>query len=257
MRHNPSPVAARLITMLLAIAAATACGSDGDTDAAACDAFVAIDREMSVNEDVEAGIAAIETFAAEVPDDIARDVEPLLTLLREDPEAAFESEELANAETTTDDWALEHCTDTRVELDAINFGFTGAPERIDAGRVGFAITNHTQTDEVHEALLLRKNDDVEGSAHDVLAAALDGRPLSVETTLGAFAQFELVGGGLVEPPGGDGYDVFVVDLAPGEYIVACLLPEHSAELVDAYFEGEHVDSTYHFAHGMFVELTVT
>jgi hypothetical protein len=43
---------------------------------------------------------------------------------------------------------------------------------------------------------------------------------------------------------------------PGEYILACLLPVNSSELIEAYFAGEEVEGTYHFQSGMFVELTV-
>jgi hypothetical protein len=246
------------IAVLLGVTAGvTACGDDDDDTAAACDAFVAVDEELSINEDLEAGIAAVEAFVASAPDDVADAAEPFLVLLRDDPEAAFESEELAAAETATDDWARDNCADTRVDIEAVNFAFVGVPREVKAGRVAFTLTNHTQTDEVHEALLLRKNDDVTGSADEILSAALEGHTLSVETTLGAFEQFTFVGAGLVEPPGGDGYDVFVVDLEPGEYLLACLLPVDSPEHLDRYFAGEEVDSTYHFHSGMFAELTVS
>jgi hypothetical protein len=243
-------------TTLVAATGLGACGDDAGAASEVCDAFVAIDRELSINEDLEAGIAALEAFVDAAPDDVAADVEPLIPLLREDPEAAFESEELAVADAAADDFALENCHDARIDIEAVNFAFSGVPDEVDAGRIAFTITNHTQTDELHEALLLRKNDDVEGSAREVLAAALNDRPVSIETTLASFEQFALVGGGLVEPPGGDGFDVFVVDVEPGEYVLVCLLPENSAERIDPYFSGEEVDGRYHFHHGMFAELTV-
>jgi hypothetical protein len=252
MRHHLLPALA-----IIGAVGLGACGDDAGASSEACDAYVAIDRELSINEDMEAGIAALEAFVAAAPDDVGADVEPLVPLLRDDPEAVDGSEELPIAESAADDYALENCHDTRVDLEASNFVFSGAPDEIDAGRVAFTITNHTQTDELHEALLLRKNDGVEGSAREVLAAALGDQPVSVETTLGALEQFTLVGAGFVEPPGGDGFDVFVVDLEPGEYIVACLFPENSAEQIEPYFGGEVVDGRYHFHHGMFAELTVT
>ena len=120
----------------------------------------------------------------------------------------------------------------------------------------FNLTNQTQTDEFHEALLLRKDDGVTETAHDTLAAGLGG-PLSVDTALAALEPFELVGGALVEPDGGDSQDAFVVDLEPGEYIVVCLLHADSPELIEAYFAGEEVEGIRHFDHGMFAELTVS
>jgi hypothetical protein len=247
-----------LIACVLASVVITACSDDDSAShtSAACDALVAIDVELTINEDLEAGIAAIEAFVAAAPEDVARAFEPVIPLLLDDPEAAFESDEIRAANVAGDGWALDNCADTTVDLEAVNYAFTGAPTDIEAGRVAFTITNHTQTDEVHEALLLRKDDDATGSAHQVLAAALDGQPASIETTLGAFEQFTFVGGSLVEPPGGSDHDVFVVDLEPGDYILACLLPVNSSELIEPYFAGEEVEGTYHLQSGMFAELTV-
>jgi hypothetical protein len=250
--------ATAMAAAVMALAGLAACGDDdggGDT-AAACDAFVAIDREISINEDFEAGVAAIQTFTDAAPDDVADQMQPLVELLEQDPEAAFESEELVMAETAADRYALDNCGDTTVELEAVNYAFTDAPSEVDAGRVAFSLTNHSQTDEAHEALLLRKNDDVTGSAHDAVASALGDQPVSVETPFGAFEGFSLVGASVAEPPGGDAEDVFVVDLDPGEYILVCMLPVGSAELGEAYFMGEQIDADYHFEEGMFAEFTV-
>jgi hypothetical protein len=239
-----------------------ACSDDGDDDAqaatgdgsnaAACDAFVAVD-EAAFAEDMEGMIAAIEDFVATAPDDVAAEVEPLVPLLQSDPEAVEESEELAVAEAASDEWAWDNCADTRIDVEAQNFAFPGMPSEIDAGRVGFRLVNETQTDEFHEALVLRKNDDVAGSPSEVLIAAL-GDEVSVDNTLEAFADFELIGGGLVDP---EGDDIFLVDLEPGEYVLACLLPVDSAELLEAYFGGEPVESSYHVHQGMFAEFTVS
>ncbi|MCZ7528629.1 MAG: hypothetical protein M5U14_21000 [Acidimicrobiia bacterium] len=241
--------------LLLVLAA---CGDDdesasGDENtAAACDAFVAIDEATFV-EDFEGIIAAIEDFVATAPDDVAAAVEPLLPLLRSDPDAVDESEELAAAEGASDEWAWDNCADPQIEVEALNFAFSGMPSEIDAGRVGFRLVNATQTDEFHEALVLRKGDDVAGSPSAALISAL-GDEVSVDNTFGAFAEFTLVGGGLVDP---EGDDIFVVDLEPGEYVLACLLPVGSAELLEAYFSGEHVEGEYHIHQGMFAEFTVS
>lgn len=248
-----------LIAAALATAGvATGCGDDddgGQTDAA-CDAFVAVD-EASINDDIDGMITAIESFVGSAPDDVAGQVEPLVPLLRADPAAASESQELVVAETASDEWARDNCADREVALEASNFAFPDVPAELESGRIAFTMTNRSQTGEAHEALLLRKRDGVAGSAHDVLAAALDGRPVSVENTLGAFENFDFVGASLVEPPGGDDYDVFVVDLEPGEYIVACLLPVDSAAKLEAYFSGEDVDGDYHLHRGMFAEFIVS
>lgn len=246
-----------IATALASAGLVTGCGDDdtGGRADEACDAFVAID-EASINDDIGGAIAAIERFVATAPDDVAGQVEPVVPLLEADPEAASESEEMAVAETASDDWARDNCADHTVELEAFNFAFPDLPAEIEAGRIAFTITNRSQTGEVHEALLLRKNDDVTGSAHDVLAAALEGRKVSVENTLAALEHFAFVGAGIVEPPGADDYDVIVVDLEPGEYILACLLPVDSPAHIEAYFSGEEVDGEYHLHRGMFAEFTV-
>jgi hypothetical protein len=155
-----------------------------------------------------------------------------------------------------DDYARDNCPDDIVDVEAVNFALVGVPDHLDAGRVMFDVVNHTQTDEFHEVLLLRQHDDVEGSPHDVLMSALMG-PTSAEQSLAALEPFDLIGATLVEPDGPGASDAFAVDLATGDYIVACLLPVDSAELLDPYFDGEQVDIVQHVHSGMFAEFTVS
>ena len=256
-----------LAIVLVALAAlAVACGGDdgGDstattaaTDAtAACDAFVAYSQAFDINEDLEAGIASLKDFAAAVPEDVAAAVEPLISRLEEDPEAVFASEGAVPGDTEADQYALENCGDTRVDVDAYNFAFVGMPSELEAGRVAFNMVNRTQTGEFHEALLLRQDDGVTETANDQLVEAL-GEPISVEGTINALEQFDFVAVGFVQPEGLDPEDVFVADLEPGRYVLACLLPEKSPELLDAYFAGEEITGkSRHSDLGMFVEFTV-
>ena len=233
----------------------TACSSDEDEKTAkACDAFVAIDQAIAINEDLDGAILAMEDFAANAPGDIADDVKPLIELMKSDPGSAEESEELAIAETAADKYAYDSCEGTKLDVVAEDFAYTGVPAQVDAGRVLFRFSNQTQSDEFHEALVLKKPASPEGSAHDLLAAGLDG-PVSAEATFAALGEFEMVGAGLFNPEG-DTQDVFAVDLAPGEYIVACLLPAGSADKLEAYFGGETVDGPRHFDLGMYAEFTV-
>jgi len=153
------------LCVLLALVLLASCSDNSDDDAtaatvnesnaAACDAFVAID-EASFADDMEGVISAIEDFVGSAPDDVATAVEPLLPVLRSDPEGAEESEELAVAEAASDQWAWENCTDTQIDVVAQNFAFSGMPAEVEAGRVGFRLVNETQTDEFPEAPVLRK-----------------------------------------------------------------------------------------------------
>lgn len=249
--------ATKLTPLFVVAVLAGACGDDdGDTSAsAACDAFVAVDQAF-IEDDFEGALAAVKAMAAAAPDDVADALQPLITLWEADPEAALESEEIGVAEDAMDAFALERCHDGVVEIEAINFGFNGLPAELDAGRVAFEMVNHSQTGEFHEALLLRLRDGVEGSPNEVLAGGLDTEVMSVETTLGAVEPFEFLGASIVEPGDGRSTDVFVVDLEPGEYILACILPVGSPELIEPYFGGEPVEAVSHFSQGMFAEFTV-
>jgi hypothetical protein len=238
------------VLALLAAACGASAAGDGDADAA-CDAFVAID-EASFAEDPEGVIAALEDFVAAAPDDVASAVEPLIPIFDADPEAAEESDELAVAEAASDGWAWDNCADSRFEAEAHNFAFTGIPSEVDAGRVAFSLTNHTQTGEFHEALVLRKNDDATGAPSELMLEGI-GDVVSIESTFGSFEHFALLGGSFVGP---EDEDVYVVDLDPGEYLIVCMLPVNSPELLEQYFSGEEVDSSYHASQGMFVELIV-
>lgn len=236
--------------------AETATSVDAATEAA-CDAYVAIERAFSIDEDPEAGIAALQDFVAAAPADVAAEVEPAISPLEQDVEAALESAEVANAETTFDRYAFESCGDTLVEMDGVDFAFSGIPSEIEAGRVVFRFSNESLSGEFHEALVLRRDPAAEGSAHDALVAALGEAPISVEGTYAVFEQMELVAVGFVEPEGGDTEDMFAVDMEPGEYVVACLLPANSPETLEPYFAGEDVDGHRHLEDGMFTEVTVT
>ena len=231
-------------------------GGDSAATTAACDAFVAFSQAFDIDEDLEAGIASLKDFAAAVPEDVAAAVEPLISRLEEDPEAVFESEGPVPGDTEADQYALENCGDTRVDIEAYNFAFVGMPSELEAGRVAFNMINRTQTGEYHEAILLRQHDGVAETANDQLVEAL-GEPISVEATVNALEQFDFVAVGLVEPEGLDTEDVFVADLEPGRYILTCMLPQESSKLLDAYFAGEEITGkNRHSDLGMFVEFTV-
>lgn len=261
-RHAPNCRASKhgvsSVGVLVALLATTttACGDDGADVAAACDAFIAVDQAFTLQEDLEAGVAALQDFVAAVPEDVATQVEPFVARLQEDPEAALESEELATADAASDAFALDHCADDPVDLEAVDFAYTTSMSgTMEAGRTVFNLRNHTQTGEFHEAILLRKTDDSGDGAQATLARALS-TPVSIATTLAALEPFTMLAVGFVEPEG-DTEDVFVVDLEPGAYVFACLLPVDSPTALEPYFAGEEVGATRHFDQGMYVEFTVT
>lgn len=254
------------VVAVIALVAA-ACDSDDDAEAggeeptseeaasevSACDAFVAFQRAFDIEEDLAAGVAALADFAAAAPAEVASEVEPMIPLIEENPEAALESEEVAAGEAAADAYALEHCSDQRVDLKAFDYAYGDAPRELDAGRVVVNFTNESESGEFHEALLLRKNDDAADPANELVAGALEG-PTSVEATMGVLEQFRFDAVGFLEP---GATDVFAADLDAGEYIFVCLLPVDSAEALETYFGGGELDGEQHFDRGMYAEFTVS
>lgn len=257
------------VTALLALMM-SACGGDDDDAAkeesattgeetnewaAACDAYAAADG-ASLAEDVEGMVAALEDFTAAAPDAVAAAVEPFTALVQEDPEAAMESDVRAVAETAADAFALDSCGGTRLDLNALEYAFIGLPSEIEAGPVVLNLTNGSETGELHEAWVFRKNEGVTDAAADILA--LGEYPMTSMEGLAALTeQVSIVGVAFVEPEGGDTQDVTVIDLEPGDYVVACLLPENSGEFFAALETGEEVEAGEpHYTLGMVAELTV-
>lgn len=253
MHADRSRVAAMVGLSVLG-GAMVACGADsgGGDVVAACDAIVAIDQAVTVREDIEGGIEALKAFAAAAPEDVAARVEPAIAALDQDPEAAMESEEVVTAEDAFDAYALDHCADTRVDVTATDYAFAGIPAEIDAGRVVFDLVNESESGEAHEAIVLRRKDGVEESAHDILARAT---PTGIASLSEMFEKFTIVDVGWTPPD--DTEDVFVADLEPGAYVVTCMLPEDSADNLEAYFAGQDVQTPRHFDKGMFTAFTVT
>lgn len=253
-RRRPTRSASGILVSVALAATVTGCGDDEDDTAAACDAWVDVERAFNIDDDLDGGMTALDTFVDAAPSDVSDDVEPLIDMLRADPETAFDSAEIVTAETAGDAYVSENCGDTVVDVEAVNFAYTGIPETLKAGRVVFNLTNHSQTGEFHEALLLRLDDDTM-TAHDMLAAGLTD-PITADNTFEAMAPFTLMAVSLVEPEGGDTSDVFVADLDPGNYILACLLPVDSSDQLESYFAGEAIDAERHFNEGMFAEFAV-
>jgi hypothetical protein len=121
---------------------------------------------------------------------------------------------------------------------ATNYAFTGLPDELPAGPTSFELTN--DADEVHELVLLRKDDGVTQSAEELLAMP-EEEAMDLATMVGspAFA-----------PPGDTAHTV--KDLEPGDYIAVCFIPTGMTAL-----DGPPPDGPPHAMNGMVAELTVT
>ena len=96
--------------------------------------------------------------------------------------------------------------------------------------------------ELHEIILIRKNDDVTESFDELLALP-EKQAMKKTTEAGAAFAF----------PGEEGQTV--VDLAAGEYIALCFIPVGLTPEVAA--SGEEPQGPPHFVEGMKVEFVVS
>jgi hypothetical protein len=238
--------------------AADAGESDGDT-AAYCAATLAL--ETAPPPDVDFATAspeeiadAVKAYAADVlrpladevlaaaPDELGGEVEVLDSALDEmaasGDEAAFDRPATAEASRTVHAYDVETCGWATVDVTATNFAFDGLPGEQAAGVTSFELTN--EGGDVHELLLLRKDDGVTQSAEELLALPED-EAMALATVVGDPA-FALPGAG----------DHAVVDLEPGDYVAVCFIPTGTTGT-----DGPPPEGPPHAMNGMFAEFTVT
>lgn len=236
-------------------AAADAAGSDTQ---AYCDAALAI--ETSGEPDVDFATAteeeiteATKEFAADTLRPLADDllaaapaeVRPNLDIqsdaldeMAETGEfAVFETPDVAAASQATHAYDLDTCRWQAVAVDAADYSFAGLPDELDAGVVSFELTNGGA--EVHEMVLLRKNDGVTETFDELLALPEEE----------AMQKVTMVGLAGPVPPGEPGYAV--VDLEAGDYMAACFIPVGTLS-----FDGPPPEGPPHMMQGMTHQLTV-
>jgi hypothetical protein len=131
--------------------------------------------------------------------------------------------------------AAEGCGWSEVAVTAVDYGYEGVPETIEAGTAIFTVSNEGA--EGHELILFRRNDGVEESFEELLE--MDDAMEFVEFTGAAFA------------PAGETSSA-AADLRAGDYVMVCFIPvgsDASAEQVG--------DGPPHFAEGMWTSFSVS
>ena len=238
---------AAALTITLAGVALGACGDDDEASAdtteagdlaaggtlgtTACDAYA--DAAAAMVGDPAAFGGAVEALAAALPDDLADSGDAL------DAAAAAGEEALGSPEFTAA-WAevggavYDGCeADARLDVTGIDFGFEGLPATVDAGRAAIRFTNATTSGEMHELVLMRRNDGTTESVEELMALG-DG----------AMDKLTMTGVAFADAAGTE--SVLLTDLEPGGYIAICMIPVGGGETGDP-----------HAAHGMVAELEVT
>ncbi len=154
-----------------------------------------------------------------------------------DPEEVFDTPETKAAEDKIHAFDLENCGWNEARAEAVDYGFKGLPDELEAGRTSIDLTNMGK--ELHEIQLLSKKAGVPESFDEILALPEEEAMKKVTGIGGAFA-----------PPGDSDY--VVVNLAKGDYLFVCFIPQGLTS-EDAK---PSPDAKPHFALGMKKELTV-
>jgi hypothetical protein len=142
--------------------------------------------------------------------------------------AVFEDPLYVEAATTLGRFVFEECGFESLAVTAKDFEFVGLPDEVPAGTAVVQLTNEGENPHVVE---ISRIPDAQTTAEQIVAdpeAAMAG------------GLIEMVAGGAFTEPGGEGY--LTVELAPGRYLVTCMIPDS--------------ENVPHAAHGMFHELTV-
>lgn len=194
-----------------------------------------IEEEYFQNELIPDARAVRDAAPAELRDDITQIVEIFET---KGPDA-FEDEEFNRLNAEVNTTAMDVCDAERVDVTAVDYSFQGVPSTVPAGRVGIAFENTGK--ELHEFVMLRKNDDTTESFEQLLELPEEEAMQKVTTTFGAFAF-----------PGAK--DVRLVELEPGEYMAVCFIPVGLTP--EAAQSEQEPQGPPHFTQGMRAEFTV-
>lgn len=239
----------------------TRAGGDAGTGkanlSAYCDATSAVQLYFNDFPDVE-GLPKDEAsvvlkefiFAAEpllqdleesLPADVAGPVGTVVQLTRKvkgtgDPEA-MASESFAAARAEAHEFDRVSCDWNQADVVATEYTFDGIPAEGPSGLTSLDFAN--EGDEVHELLIVRRKDGVTDSYDEILEMPEEEAMAKTEVVAQAFAA-----------PGDA--DHVVADLAPGDYLALCAIPQGMTDLTSPPPDGPP-----HLAMGMHVEFRVT
>ncbi|MGH8886724.1 MAG: hypothetical protein ACRDYX_16435 [Egibacteraceae bacterium] len=176
------------------------------------------------------------------PPEIAKDVGVLngaLTKMEQTGDfSVLESPEVKAAEAKAHAFDLGRCGWGRTGVTAVDYAFQGVPATSKAGTVSFELTNASQSGELHEMVLLRRNEGVTEPLQELLALPDDQAMTKMAFVAVAYAD-----------QGEASYAV--AKLQPGDYAMVCFIGTGSTKDKP---EGE---GPPHFTKGMVRELEVT
>lgn len=145
------------------------------------------------------------------------------------------------AQSAVDTWMNDHCTfDTKLDVALSDYAFTGIPATVPTGNVGIHIVNEAV--QVHELGLFMKAPGVTESFDEILALPDEE----------AFTKVIPIGFGFAPSNGSSG--MVAANLAPGDYVALCFVPDGTMIENGGMTEGT---GPPHFTKGMKTEFTVT
>jgi hypothetical protein len=227
------------ICVLAAFATFAACGGDDDDDDAAatsspststdaqpasaeqCEANVELSVALNGVSNAEgadavkaaytdAGVdALLDKFATDPPPAIAKEVAAGVEAVRQIGQTGDTSAVTFDS-SPIDEYFFENCDYATAEVTAKDYEFDGLPDEMDAGLASFKFTNAGK--ELHEIVIVRKNDGVTESFDELLALPEDQATTKVSFAAGTGAG-----------PGDTAYANGKLD--PGEYIAVCFIPQ--------------------------------
>lgn len=217
-----------------------------------CTAHLAAEAAVASGDPAAIG-PAFAAIVESAPDELA---EAVAFVTENPPTDGPPSPEFNAAYNQLTAYVKDNCGFAVVEVLANEYAFGGLPTELASGPTVISLTNDGE--EMHELVLLRKNDDVTATAEELFALP--------EEEL--FSQVQPLNGTIVAP--GESGSV-VVDLTPGNYIAICFLPVGATpEMMDEMMAEPAVDASAppasapmgsapepHFVHGMIQEFTVT
>jgi hypothetical protein len=211
---------------------AAAGGATGET-AAFCDARIGLEQAFNADQpDVQAIDGLLDNLQAAAPTDLASSVEGLSTVLTTAAESGADpTDDPAFAENVqpVDEFALDQCGYDEVDVTAVDYGFEGVPETIEAGTVGFKLTNGGA--EPHALVVFKFNDGDTTTLEQLLE--LPEEEVMQHASFAAAASAE---------PGSWGASF--AELEPGRYAAFCPIPMGG-------------DGPPHFMQGMSAEFEVS
>ena len=237
-------------------ASTTTADAAGADTAAYCDAELAVVTAGAPNIDYTAGADQMAQTIVDfvtttlqpkvtqlepvLPDELADEFTTLNGALQQVEAgdlAATDNPDVVTADETVHAYDMAHCGWTSQPVTASEYSFQGIPTTMPAGVTSFEMTNSGT--ELHELVLLRKNDGVTQSFEQILSGPPD-QVLQQVTLLG-----------MAGPVGPGDDDRVTADLTAGDYLALDSVPVGTTDLNNV------PQAPPHFTQGMASEFTVS